>query len=82
MTNDKVYDLEERTAAFGENIIDFVKTLPLNIVNKSLISQGIPIASPFCKGGLRGIFLLQSGLIETLKNTRKEPGKSSKSFNL
>ena len=39
MSNEKVYDLEERTAVFGENIIDFVKTLPLNIVNKSLISQ-------------------------------------------
>jgi hypothetical protein len=30
------------------------------------ISQGIPIASPFCKGGLRGIFLVQPGLIESL----------------
>jgi hypothetical protein len=29
--NDKtVYDLEERTAAFGESIIDFVKTLAQN----------------------------------------------------
>ena len=28
MANDKTYDLEERTAQFGESIIDFVKTLP------------------------------------------------------
>jgi len=30
------------------------------------ISLGIPIASPFCKGGLRGISLIQSCLIEYL----------------
>lgn len=35
----KVYDLEERTAQFGENIIDFVRTLPKNIVNNELIRQ-------------------------------------------
>ncbi len=45
MTNDKVYDLEERTAVFGENIIDFAKILPLNIVNKPLISQVIRSAT-------------------------------------
>ena len=37
--NDKIYDLEERTARFGEWIIDFVKTLPRNIVNNELIRQ-------------------------------------------
>jgi len=38
--NDKrVYDLEERTAQFGENIIDFVKTLPTNPINNQLIGQ-------------------------------------------
>ena len=35
----KVYDLEERTALFGENVIDFVKTLPQDRVNNELISQ-------------------------------------------
>ena len=39
MTNDKTYDLEERTAVFGENIIDFVKTLPKNVINNELIGQ-------------------------------------------
>ncbi len=39
MTNDKKYDLEERTAVFGESIIDFVKTLPNNVINKELIRQ-------------------------------------------
>jgi len=31
------YDLEERTAKFGENIIEFVKTLPKNIIIVSII---------------------------------------------
>ena len=33
------YDLEERTARFGESVIDFVKTLPNNVVNRELIGQ-------------------------------------------
>lgn len=39
--NDKKYDLEERTAKFGERVIDFVKTLEKNEVNRPLISQVI-----------------------------------------
>ena len=35
----KKYDLEERTAQFGEAIIEFVKTLPKDPVNSQLISQ-------------------------------------------
>ena len=39
-SNDKkVYDLEERTAQFGETIIDFAKTLPRNLINNQLIGQ-------------------------------------------
>ena len=39
-TNDKkIYDLEERTAKFGEAVIEFVKTLPKDAVNSPLISQ-------------------------------------------
>ncbi len=34
-----IYDLEERTAKFGENIIDFLKTLPKNEITRPLISQ-------------------------------------------
>ncbi|MDP3993774.1 MAG: four helix bundle protein [bacterium] len=33
------YDLAERTGKFGENIIEFVHTLPDNPVNRPLISQ-------------------------------------------
>ncbi len=35
----RVYDLEERTARFGEAIIDFAKTIPQNPVTNRLITQ-------------------------------------------
>ncbi len=37
--NDKKFDLEERTAIFGENIIELAKVLPHNNINKVLVSQ-------------------------------------------
>jgi len=39
MTNDKKYDLEERTGKFGEEIIRFVKKIPQNPITTPLISQ-------------------------------------------
>ncbi len=39
--NAKKYDLEERTAKFGENIIDFARALQKDEVNKSLINHKI-----------------------------------------
>lgn len=35
------YDLEERTAKFGEDMIEFVQTLPKNTIINSLISQAV-----------------------------------------
>jgi hypothetical protein len=35
----RVYNLEERTARFGEAIIDFAKTIPQNPVTNRIISQ-------------------------------------------
>jgi four helix bundle protein len=35
----RVYDLEERTARFGEAVIDFANTIPQNPVTSRLISQ-------------------------------------------
>ena len=35
----KIYDLEERTAKFGEDIIEFVKSFPDTPINRPLISQ-------------------------------------------
>jgi len=37
--NAQVYDLEERTAKFGERIIEFAKTLEKNEINRPLIGQ-------------------------------------------
>jgi hypothetical protein len=37
--NGKPYDLEERTAQFGEAIIRFAKKIPQNPVNNRLIAQ-------------------------------------------
>ena len=46
MTNDqdpnkeeRIYDLEERTAQFGENIIRFAKKIPINGITQRLIPQ-------------------------------------------
>ena len=35
----RVYDLEERTARFGEAVIDFAKTIPQSAVTNRIISQ-------------------------------------------
>jgi len=35
----KIYNLEERTAKFGEDVIDFAKELPKNHINNPLASQ-------------------------------------------
>ena len=35
----RVYDLEERTARFGEAIIDFAKTIPQGPLTSRIISQ-------------------------------------------
>lgn len=39
MSQEKRYDLLERTARFGESVIEFVKTLLLNEITRPLISQ-------------------------------------------
>jgi len=35
----RIYDLEERTARFGEAVIDFAKSIPQNAVTNRIISQ-------------------------------------------
>ena len=51
--NKKKYDLEERTAKFGEEIIKFAKKIPVNPVNSRLISQlvsaGTSIGANYCE---------------------------------
>ena len=41
----KEFDLEERTAKFSEGIIEFVKSIEINSINKSIISQLIRSAT-------------------------------------
>lgn len=41
----KIYDLAERTAKFGENVIEFIKLIPENLINRPLMSQLIRSAT-------------------------------------
>ena len=43
--SDKPYDLEERTAVFGGNAIDFAKKIPVNQITKRLIEQLVGAAT-------------------------------------
>ncbi|MCK5085317.1 four helix bundle protein [Candidatus Parcubacteria bacterium] len=49
----KIYDLEERTAVFGENIVEFCKSLPQNNVTTPLLRQvirsGTSIGANYCE---------------------------------
>ena len=55
MTNNKVkkFDLEERTARFGEDIIEFAKRISKNPITISLISQlvraGTSVGANYCE---------------------------------
>ena len=40
MTNDQLaFDLEERTAALGEAVIEFAKQIPINEITRSIVDQ-------------------------------------------
>jgi four helix bundle protein len=43
--NKRAYDLEERTARFGESVIDFAKTIPQSAVTYRIIGQLVGAAS-------------------------------------
>ncbi len=51
--NSKKYDLEERTARFGENIIALAKKFPVNKITERIIPQlvgsGTAIGSNYCE---------------------------------
>ncbi len=53
MKKRKIYDLEERTAKFGEDIIEFCKILPKNIISIPLIKQitrsGTSVGANYCE---------------------------------
>ncbi|MBI5412296.1 four helix bundle protein [Candidatus Peregrinibacteria bacterium] len=49
----KIFDLTERTAIFGENIIEFAKKIPKNAITLPLISQlvraGTSVGANYCE---------------------------------
>ena len=54
MSSDKKkFDLEERTAKFGESVIEFAKKIPSNPINNPLITQfvksGTSIGANYCE---------------------------------
>jgi len=53
MSNKKKYDLEERTAKFGEDIIEFSTKILKNVITIPLISQliraGTSVGSNYCE---------------------------------
>lgn len=57
MTNDQItknkYDLEERTAKFGEKILEFIRKIPKRVDTLNLISQlanaGTSIGANYCE---------------------------------
>ena len=50
---EKIYDLEERTAKFGEDIIEFAKKVPKAVITIPLIQQlikaGTSVGSNYCE---------------------------------
>jgi four helix bundle protein len=50
---EKKFDLEERTAVFGEEVIEFAKLIPQSPINKPIISQfvksGTSIGANYCE---------------------------------
>lgn len=53
LSNDKNYDLEERTAKFGEDVIRFCKMIPQNTITSPLINQlikcGTSVGANYCE---------------------------------
>lgn len=51
--NDKIYDLEERTAIFGEKVIEFCKIVPKSVITSPLINQlvkcGTSVGANYCE---------------------------------
>ncbi len=50
---EKIYDLEERTARFGESVIEFAKRIPKDVITVPLIEQlirsGTSVGSNYCE---------------------------------
>ena len=53
MSNFKKFDLEQRTAKFGEDVIEFAKKVPKNVITIPLLGQfvraGTSVGSNYCE---------------------------------
>ncbi|MDQ8193745.1 four helix bundle protein [Coraliomargarita sp. SDUM461004] len=53
MDGERKYDLEERTAVFGEDVIAFAQGIPVNQITRSLIDQlvraGTSVGANYCE---------------------------------
>lgn len=68
-TRDQAFDLEERTARFGERAIEFAKSIPLGPVNTPLVNQfvrsGTSVGANYCEAddaGTKKDFLHKIGI--------------------
>ncbi|KKP57463.1 MAG: hypothetical protein UR51_C0017G0010 [Candidatus Moranbacteria bacterium GW2011_GWF1_34_10] len=68
ISNDKKYDLIERTSAFGEAVIDFLKIIPKNEITKPLISQCVRSATSI------GANYMEADCAESKKDFRHKIG--------
>ena len=68
----KVYDLEERTAKYGENIIEFAKKLPKNVVTLPIIGQLVDAGTSV------GVNYVEADCAETKKDFEHKIGISKK----
>jgi len=66
--NDKKYDLVERTAVFGENVIDFLKTIEKNELTRPLLNQSIRSATSI------GANYMEADCAESKKDFRHKIG--------
>src|SRR5437879_10431825 len=75
-----VYDLEERTARFGEANIDFAKTIPLNPVTNRIITQlvgaGTSVGANYVEAGDA---VSKKDFLKSIGTCRKE-ARESKHF--
>ena len=68
------YDLEDRTAIFAENVIDFVRSLPKEVVNQVLIKQVVRSAASI---GANYMEAVQSSSKRDFRNKVRISGKEA-----
>jgi 23S rRNA-intervening sequence protein len=74
----RVYDLEQRTAQFGEATTDFAKTIPQNPITIRLISQLVKAGTSFGANYVEaGDSVSKKHFLKTIGTCRKEAREPS-----